>query len=366
VSWTPSNLRLLGDRPIVKPSVGGVGLIYPGKRHVFSGTQEAAKTMAAYAVALATVRDEGRVLVADLEMGPYDARDRFRDLGATDSDFDRIFYIEPETPPSEKTFQILVDQFPVELAIIDAAAGAYALSDLDDNKRRDVEVWTNHWVRPLWQREVATIVIDHVVKNAENRGKYTIGSERKAGGVDVHLGFEPVAEPLRRGGSAVYRVLTHKDRPGWLPRPRAAELHLSSDPETHAIAWSFRPPNADSVGDGDHWRPTGLMAKVSRFLEHQTEPVTRNTVEGAIVGQAKFVRQAIDELVADGYVSQADGARRSKLLASVKPFTASDAVETHSDALFLERDATASLSLQDAVVETQSNASDAVAAGDAA
>ena len=35
-SWTPQNLNDLPDEPPVKPDLGGTGLVYPGKRHVFS------------------------------------------------------------------------------------------------------------------------------------------------------------------------------------------------------------------------------------------------------------------------------------------------------------------------------------------
>ena len=41
---------------VVLGTLGGIGLVYPGKRHVFSGPPESAKTLAAYAIALAEVR----------------------------------------------------------------------------------------------------------------------------------------------------------------------------------------------------------------------------------------------------------------------------------------------------------------------
>src|SRR5262249_5520639 len=157
-------------------------------------------TIAAYAVAIQEIRRGGTVVLIDLEMGQWDARDRLREMGATDEDLSNLPYIEPETPASDSTVAEIVKTHQPTAAVVDAAAGAYALQDLDDNKRRDAELWANLWVRPFWQRGTATIVIDHVVKDSERRGKYAIGSERKAGGVDVHLGFETIHE-LRRGGT---------------------------------------------------------------------------------------------------------------------------------------------------------------------
>jgi hypothetical protein len=50
-SWLPLNLNDLPEQPPVHPTLGqlgNIGLLYPGKRHVFSGPQESAKTLCAY------------------------------------------------------------------------------------------------------------------------------------------------------------------------------------------------------------------------------------------------------------------------------------------------------------------------------
>jgi hypothetical protein len=305
VTWSPINLDSLEERPKTQPTIGGVGLVYPGKRHLFSGPQESGKTMAAYAIALEEVRAKGSVVLIDLEMGQWDARDRFREMGATDADFARIFYVEPETEAGDDTMLGLLEWKPT-LAIIDAAAGAYAIQNLDDNKRRDAELFANLWVRPFWQNDVATITIDHVVKNTDNRGKYAIGSERKAGGVDVHLGFECVSE-FRRGGHGLYRIHTHKDRPGYLTRPRAGDLELTSDAETHAITWAFNPPEA--VESGDDWRPTVLMDRVLEYLTAQAELLSRNAIARDVRGKKEYILQAIGYLLLEGKAAEV-GPRR--------------------------------------------------------
>jgi hypothetical protein len=306
VSWDVVDLSKIGDRPAVKPTIAGI--VYPGRRHLFSGPPEGAKTLAAYAVALEELRAERRVLLVDLEMGRFDARDLLRDLGATDEDLGRLLYVEPETGPTGSTIAELIDPYRerLSLAIIDAAAGAYALSDLDDQKRLDAERWAALWVRPLWDAGVASITIDHVTKNAESRGKYAIGTERKVGQVDVHLGFEFIGEALRRGGSAVCKITTHRDRPGWLPRPRAAELELASDPETHRIKWSFNPPG-ETTGD-ETWRPTVLMDRVLAHIgRYGYEPIARTTLAREVSGRHMFVLRAIDLLLEEGRLRLDDG-----------------------------------------------------------
>ena len=314
MSWEPLNLANLEERPPIEPTLGDVGLLYPGKRHVFSGPQEAAKTIAAYAIALEVVRRDGAVLLVDFEMGQWDARDRFRELGATDEDFQRIDYIEPEIPATVETILELVDASPT-LVIIDAAAGAYDLQGLDDNKRAEVERFAGLYTRRFFLNDIATVLIDHVVKDAKARGRYAIGSERKVGGADVHLGFEPVT-PLTRGGSGLVKISTHKDRLGHLPRPKAAELALNSDPETGRISWQLRAASREQP-----WRPTVLMDKVSRYTEERNGDLpSRNQVEAGVGGNREYVRQAIDLLLAEGFLREEPGARNARLLVSVKPF----------------------------------------------
>jgi hypothetical protein len=294
--------------------------MYPGKRHVVSGPPEAAKTLLAYATALDEVRKGSAVVVLDFEMGPWDARDRLRDLGAGADDFANVVYVEPETPPGNADLDALIAYAP-SLVVIDSSAGAYALLGLDDNKRADAEAFAATFVAPFWRAGVAVIVLDHVTKDAKARGMFAIGSERKVGGADVHLSLDPRV-PLTRGGRGVYLVRVLKDRGGHLPRPTAGEIVLRSDPETHAIETAFTP--ADATADEPRWRPTGLMEKVSRFLESGTSREAgctgKNEVVRNVLGRDRYIRLALDALVAEGYVEETAGPNRSKRVRSLKPY----------------------------------------------
>ena len=142
MSWEPINLAKIEPRPRITPSIGGANLVYPGKRHVFSGPPESAKTLVAYAIALDEIRLGGkRLLRSTSNMGRWDTLDRLREMGATDDELERLFDVEPETPASEEIVQDLASKWTFSLVIIDAAAGAYSLQGLDDNllqRRREV------------------------------------------------------------------------------------------------------------------------------------------------------------------------------------------------------------------------------------
>lgn len=323
-SWTPTNLNALADKPPVQPTLGSVGIVYPGKRHVFSGPPESAKTLIAYVVLIQVVRQNGPGILIDFEMGGYDARSRLRELGATNTDIDRIHYLEPDEPGSPDRISRLIQLKP-SVVVIDAAAGAYSLQGLDDNKRADVETFARLYVGAFWRNGIATIVVDHVVKDRETRGSYAIGSERKLGGADIHLGFETVT-PISRGTTGRYKIITHKDRGGWLKRGRLADVELSSDPESHQIAWTLtRPEGPDTAPGGEHFRPTHLMEKVSILLEASKEPLSRNEVYSQIGGTKKWVLGAITALVIEGFAAESDGAHRAKPVHSIRQYRENDA-----------------------------------------
>lgn len=319
-SWTPLDLTTLPDAPPIRPTLGGVGIVYPGKRHVFSGPPESAKTLAAYAIGIHVIRGGGSIILIDFEMGSYDARARIRELGASDDEIRRIHYLEPDEPATAERIEALT-RLQTQLVIVDAAAGAYSLEGLDDNKRGDVEKLSHLYVRSFWRAGIASIFVDHVVKDSESRGKFMIGSERKLGGADVHLGFETIT-PISRGSSGLYKIVTHKDRGGYLRRGHLADLELDSDPETHAIVWTFTTPA--ETGSAGYFRPTHLMEKVSLDLELRSEPVTRNTVAATLGGTKDYILKAISALVREGFVTETDGPNRSKLLESTRRYREND------------------------------------------
>jgi hypothetical protein len=245
MNWQPLDLTADEYAELSEPPVI-LGLIYRGKRHALSGPPESAKTLVALAVGLEWYRAGlGRFALIDFEQGAATTRLLLEELGATEDELAAVYYVEADAPPTPADINAMLPA-GVTLTIIDAAAGAYDASSLDDNKRADVERFRRAWIEPLWRAGCTTILLDHVVKNSETRGRYAIGSERKLGAVDVHLGLEAVTH-ISRGGRGLIRVTVHKDRPAHLQRPHPCELHLASDPDTHRIAWETRPANADNA-----------------------------------------------------------------------------------------------------------------------
>lgn len=318
MNWQALNLAAPEfAKPSEPPFVSG--LIYRGKRHSLSGPPEAAKTLAALALALEARREyQALIGFVDFESGPAETRRLLEDIGATAAEIADFLYFEAEGPPDQDDLQRCFIAQGVELVVIDAAAGAYAVSGLDEMKRSDIERFAATWIDPLWRAGIATILIDHVVKKADDRGKFAIGGERKLGGVDVHLGLTAIKQ-LHRGGSGLVRIATLKDRPAWLARPTAAELHLQSDPDSHRITWAFRQPSPPPASD-DGFRPTVLMERLSRQLEIHPEGISRTKLYDSTAGRRQWLVAGLELLIAEGFVED-DGSH----LRSRSPFREDDA-----------------------------------------
>lgn len=312
-SWQPIDLTDPQYKiPPAPPDL--LGLIYTGRRHLVSGPPESTKTVFAYICALQALRDGWKVAIIDFEMGATAAVLLLTELGATEDEVRAIHYVEPNEPP-QGAMQHMIDA-GIQLVIVDASASAFEIMGLDDNSRKDVERFARTWINPFWKAGVTTMLIDHVTKDTETRGKFTIGSERKLGSTDIHLNLEAV-KSLSRGSSAIIKVHAHKDRPGFLTRPTATVLELSSD-HNHQITWTTKDANpTDPEGD---FRPTKLMERVSRHLEQLEEPASMTSLENDVQGKGEYIRQAAEALVHDGYATEQPGPKKARLFSSISPY----------------------------------------------
>ena len=320
-SWSPVDLLKLAAEPPEPPTIGG--LVYPGRRHIFSGEPETLKTWAGLILAVAEILAGGTALYVDLEMGAREHLARLRDLGLTDEQIGRFLYIAPAEPVTSSRVAAdvaeLLETRKPSLVVFDSFTGALDVHGFDPDKGVQVERFYRTVVRPFQDHGAAVVLLDHVTKARDTRARYSIASERKLGGADVHLGFE-IVRPFGRGKSGLAKIKTHKDRPGYLPRPVAAELELTSDESDGRVSWEIKMSEAGDSRDG--FRPTVLMERVSRYVAaHVDERPSRNQIEGSVNGKTDAKRLAIDCLVNEGFLTEEAGERGARLLHHVRLFT---------------------------------------------
>jgi hypothetical protein len=316
-SWHPIDLAEVKAVKARRPAMCG-SLFTPVARHLLSAPPEEGKSLLALAACAVEIHAGNAVVWIDRESDPTFIVERLRCYGITGELLTRFIYIQPIEPVTKpgvaETIAELLEARKPTLATFDAFAGLLDLHDLDGNKAADVERGYRLIIDPWRARGGATNVIDHVVKARNDRGKYATGSERKLGAVDVHIGLE-LDEPFGRGRCGRAKIIVHKDRFGFMPRPRFGDFVLESDEDGLLTACRIEPS-----GD-EPFRPTVLMERVSEFLQEQTEAVTRTTIREERLGKSsRSVQLAIDCLVEEGYASETAGPRGAKLIGHIKPF----------------------------------------------
>lgn len=319
-TWQPLDIVGLAANPPAPPEIGG--LIYRARRVLLSGELESLKTWASLVLTKAEFDAGYPVAWADLDaMGSGEILDRLRALGVADETISRQFlYFEPtETLKQGRLGDVcaLIRERGVRYFPIDSFNPMLNLHGLDPQSTSDVETFWREIATPITEAGAAPTLLDHVPKNPTGRGKYAYGSERKATGAIVHIGFQ-LLETLKRGATGRTLLTTHKDRPGYLPRPTIGRLVFVSDGEH--VTYELE---QDRSRAGGQFRPTVLMERASRRVEEETEARSQTWIEKNVTGNGPALREAVAILVDEGYFTKTETSTGFKFT-SVRPYREAD------------------------------------------
>lgn len=331
--WEPVDLGpyLDGSYQAPEPELlrrtDGAGLIYPGRVHWLSGEPEAGKSWCGVLACAQELLAGRRAVYLDLEDGPDGITGRLLALGVPpDTIRARLAYVRPEaalTLARRAAFAPVIAG--AALLVLDACTESVAQQGLNDRDGVDISAWLD--LIPRWAARLgpAVIVLDHVVKDAESRGRWSTGSGHKLAGIDgVAYSLETV-HPAGRGLTGRSRLFVSKDRHGQVRGPRtvptAGHRHWAGDLVVDSSSGEFlevvlHPP---SQQDGP-FRPTVVMARIADVLASAARPLSGREVGDRVSGKAGVVRQALAALVDDGHVQVENGARGAHLHRLVKPY----------------------------------------------
>jgi AAA domain len=345
-SWAPIDLGPFLDgtikpvTPSLMPRTDGVALIYPGLTHSLHGESESGKSWVAQAEAARILSAGGRVLFVDFESDAGAIVERLRLLEADDEAVRaRFAYVHPEVDPRNPneaaTFEAMLTQ-RFDLAVLDGVTDAVGLFGLES---RDNDALTM-WARLLPKRiadatGAAVVMVDHVTKDAESRGRFAIGGQAKLATITGAAYTVETAQPLGRGLRGVIVLRVAKDRPGYIRghsgRQRAsdrtqeaARIIVDSTLEG-VVTVTVEPPSDHADASSSTFRPTTLMERISEALEVSTRgPLSFRQLDDVVHGKADAKRDAIRVLIAEGHVTVTAGPRNANLHDLVKPYRQAD------------------------------------------
>lgn len=346
-SWWPADLEAIlsgtddgNPKPVALARDDGARLLYPGRINMLIGESESGKTwVALHAVAQALAAGESCVYL-DFEDSAAGVVGRLLALGVEPERIrTSLRYISPDEgyslPAAEDLTETIATTYP-SVVIVDGINAGMGLCGLDLNSNKDVTAFGQRVLRPLARTGAAVLGIDHVTKAKEGRGNYAIGAQAKRADVNGVAIIVEVVKPFGRGMSGKLRLTVSKDRPGHV---RAISIGakfvgtaiIESDGETGLVTMYVEAPRQSAAESGEQprpaFRPTGLMERVSRFLEPLETGASTRTIREGVHGKPTYVADALDVLVAEGYVSRRSGTRGSVLHTSTRPYReSSDAV----------------------------------------
>lgn len=313
-SWTPVDLTdaLAGidvPPPTLLARTDNACLLYAGRIHQFAGESESCKTWAALAAVAAVLMTGGTVLWVDFEDDANGIVARLRSLMVPVEAIEaRFTYLRPEEPLAARDgrataggvdFGAVVNR-SYTLAIVDGVTEAMTTEGLELMSNTDVAVWSRRVPKRIAKATgAAVVVIDHVTKNAETRGRYALGGGHKLAGLTGAAYRFDIIRRIKRATSepvtgAVMITIT-KDRPGHVrahsDEERAGVLELTSYPDGGMTITIIPPGGADSAPD------SGLINRIVDHLERY-DGSTKNGIMADVEGKQEAIRAALKWMAA--------------------------------------------------------------------
>lgn len=235
-----------------------------------------------------------RACVLDYEGNGRTWAERLAALGMPAPAADRLDYIRPGSVPAAVVARAAVATEP-DLVVIDGLAAAMAQAGLDEDRAGECLAWMRSVARTIALGGAAVLIIDHVVKDKDARGRWGRGSGAKLGEVDTAFSME-VVEPYARGKAGSARLRVAKDRHGAIgpERSTAAMVHFLPGVDGERLTIELQP--AGDGEDGEWHGPTNAMASIVDVLRATGREMSCNQLAAALraTGQG-FKRQTVSQ-----------------------------------------------------------------------
>lgn len=310
------------QRPTLLRRQDGPSLLYPGRVHWLSGEPESGKSWLALMATSEALAAQQHVTYFDFEDGPGPTVTRLLALGAGLSNLaSRFHYFNPDSALSFLTRETLREGIAASsLVVIDACTEALALQGLSSKDDVDIANWLSLLPRWAAQLGACVLVLDHVNKDRESRGRWPTGSQHKLAGVD---GAAFAVERMRDDLETVRlrtRIYLTKDRHGEVRarsqtvknRNWVGDLVIDVGEEGWRVTLSgpvARPAEVAGVTRNG----TSFSEQVVAVLAEEGAPMSVRLIRKGVPGRAADVDAALDELVDRGRVTVTLGLRNAKL-----------------------------------------------------
>lgn len=313
--------RSLDPPPDMCARTDGVCLFYSGAVHTIAGEPESGKTWVALYTCTQLLAAHMPVVFIDFEDRPERVVGRLLALGATTEQVrDHFTYVRPDRSLDLEGQQALAYHLThAMLVVIDGVTEAMSLHGLELNSNEDAATFYGLLPRWIADHGPAVVMIDHVVKDPQNRGRYALGAQHKLAGIDGAAYSVKAVQRFGRTKRGVAHIAVQKDRAGHV-REHARGDHIAdfilddtgrdSHPAGPRTMATLEPPE-EHLGD-DGFEPTVLMAKLWHYV-HTHPGLSKRAIYDAIPGKQKAKQLGLEILISKGHITIETGPNRSLL-----------------------------------------------------
>lgn len=339
-SWQFEDLAQLASgielppTPTVFQREDGQGLFYRGAVNDLHGEPGCGKSMIAQIATAQELKADRDVIYIDYEDSARNVVKRLLLLGVSGEQIiGHLHYVRPSAKPSSPTSlggwrETLDYADTATLAIIDGVTSCLAYAGLDSNSGDDIAAWYNTMPRLISACGPAVVLIDHVVKSKDNRGRYAGGSMQKLALIDGISYSVDMTKPVGKGVRGTIVIKSGKDRiseieehcaVSWSSNGshlrEAARIEINStDPKLMRVTIA-RPnmmPSDETTRQRGLERPTGLMEKISRIVENAPEEPNQTEIIELLKDDGSSARKttvltAINRLLEGEWISNRSG-----------------------------------------------------------
>lgn len=317
-SWKPVALKDYYDGLFAAPVAtilkrsDGNGLIYTGRVHSIYGESESGKSWVAQIASAEMLKSDKKVIYIDFESDAIDIVNRLKALGVSRANLLQYFtYIRPDGPrdAEDPYWQAILQPDSATLVIIDGVTESLTMWG---GETKDNDAITR-WMR-IFPRTVATasgaavVLIDHITKNAETRGRFAIGGQAKLATIDGAAYLVEPLEALAPGRTGTLTMRVTKDRPGfirkisgmWRKSDRTQEAAIFTIDSTRAqMEYVIGVPLAEDEFEAN--KEFKKVREVAEFI-HNHPGCTRRIIQEGVSGSKEAVGDRIAELLTAGWI----------------------------------------------------------------
>lgn len=352
-SWRFEDLAQLASgielppTPTVFQREDGQGLFYRGAVNDLHGEPGCGKSMIAQIATAQELKNNRDVIYIDYEDSARNVVKRLLLLGVTGEQIiSHLHYVRPSAKPSSPTSldgwrETLDYADTATLTIIDGVTSCLAYAGLDSNSGDDIAAWYNTMPRLISACGPAVVLIDHVVKSKDNRGRYAGGSMQKLALIDGISYSVNMTKPVGKGVRGTIVIKSGKDRISEIEEHcavswdsngshlrEAARIEINSTNPKLMHVTIARPnmmPSEDRQTKRDDFRPTGLMEKISQLVENAIEEPSQSELFDALKSDGSgaktaIMSKAIRLLLEEGYVTNRASRHNRACYRSARPY----------------------------------------------